>query len=477
MRVRRIVLAVALVGSGLAVSLVTSATPASADIQPTGYVNQIFPTSSARTGSAMCVDVPGSTSAYGAQLVQYGCSGNSNQSWRMEARNGGYQIVSNLNNLCWDVWNFSTQWGGIIAQYACTGGTNQIFNKVDNAVGTMSIVSAYSGLCVDIGGYGANWSAGVIQWPCLLSDNQMFTTTTRPSFGYIDEIVGTDTGIKISGWTIAANAPGYQLAYQVGVNGQVVNAPYSFAQEYRPDVGAGYPGVGNYRGISREFDLNLPPGNLYSICVQSQSYGLYSNIRCGRVGLQVSGQSIAGGPPSQNAHIDGCRLVVPRPLTGFYDPIKIEDQGVVGGAPINYGYVVPIAMGLWGAKMPQFTYTQGGVGDRGIRVKTVLTMIDAATTRNYCGGILQIGLYADRVQMKINGTYFANQTAIQRTNTMMHEIGHAFSLDHPTVPVDDKNSYRDCIYTVMNAVAGCPQPTGYFPTANDISIVQSLYPS
>ncbi len=73
---------------------------ANANSQPIGYVNNLFPVSSGRAGISMCMDIPYSSWSYGTQLIEWPCTGEVNQSWRIVATGGGYEISSNMNNYC-----------------------------------------------------------------------------------------------------------------------------------------------------------------------------------------------------------------------------------------------------------------------------------------------------------------------------------------------------------------------------------------
>jgi hypothetical protein len=427
----------------------------------------------------MCIDVPGSSTGWGVQLVQWGCTNNSNQSWRLEAQNGGYRVVSNYNNLCWDVPYSSISWGAALTQYPCTGGWNQTFYKADNEVGTMSLVAAHSQQCVDVTGYGQNWGAGLQQWPCSLGDNQMFTTTAKPAFGYIQDIVGTDTGVLIVGWTIAANAPQYQLGYQVIVNGQVINAPYTLATEYRPDVAFVYPGTGANRGIYREFPLDfLVPGAVNSICIQSQSWGVYSNLRCGEVGLSESYQV---GPGSTAVPLDknipNCKLRVPK-INGIYKTINIEDSGLSGGASVNYSNAVLAAGNQWSSKMSRIQFSSNLGSDPTVKVYSMLTNPAGsdviASTRAFCGGFVGQGRSANQARVRVAQSKMVNKSASDQTLLLVHELGHAFGLGHPGAPPSNPSQF--CFNTVMNDYGPCPQGLSYFPTSSDVAAVSAKYP-
>jgi Ricin-type beta-trefoil lectin domain len=455
--------------------------PAFADTQPIGSVNQIFPASSGRVGTGMCIDIPGSSYTLGVQLIQWGCTGNLNQSWRLEPQNGGYQVVSNHNNLCWDVPYSSTTWGAAMTQWACTGGWNQTFYKSDNGVGTMTLVAAHSQQCVDMSGYGTNWGSGLSQWPCTGTDNQQFTTTARPSFGYIDDIVGTDEGVVISGWTIAANAPQYQLGYQVVVNGQVVNAPYSFANAFRPDVGGAYPGTGNSRGIDAEFTLSLPPGNIYTVCIQSQSFGVYATLRCGEVGLSEEVSTQVGGPVPLSNAIPNCKLKIPK-ANGVYGTINIQDMGLFnsqfGTATVNYSDTALAAGNQWAAKINKLSFTKNSGANPMVKVESWDSFPGSnintlARFRNFCGGLFGGSKWANKARIQVKQLTMSKHNSDEQKTILMHELGHVLGMGHPG---NNTSTTAYCASTVMNTNQPCPQGSSYFPTVNDINDINGKYP-
>lgn len=119
-------------------------------------------------------------------------------------------------------------------------------------------------------------------WGCYYTDNHQFTTSLKPAFGYIDSIVGTESGIEINGWTMAPDAPTTALGYQVIVDGVVINPPYGYANTNRSDVGSAFPGYGDWHGMYAEVPASLAVG-YHVVCIQGQSGGVYSQLGCGTI--------------------------------------------------------------------------------------------------------------------------------------------------------------------------------------------------
>jgi hypothetical protein len=72
-------------------------------------------------GSGLCLNVPGSTSTTGTQLIQYGCqgSGTTNDQWSLVAVGSRYHIVSRVNSLCVNIAGNSGSSGGKVIQWGC----------------------------------------------------------------------------------------------------------------------------------------------------------------------------------------------------------------------------------------------------------------------------------------------------------------------------------------------------------------------
>lgn len=98
--------------------------------------------------------------------------------------------------------------------------------------------------------------AGLSLAPVLLAGY-----TDASPIGSLDDAIGVRGGVYVRGWTFDPDSPTAAIEAH-GWAGSVGKA--MVANEYRPDVGNAYPGVGNYHGYSGV--IPLPPGN-YNVCV------------------------------------------------------------------------------------------------------------------------------------------------------------------------------------------------------------------
>jgi hypothetical protein len=73
--------------------------------------------------------VNSASTADGATVLQYTCSGRTNQQWQLRDVNGYVQVVARHSGKCLDVTSASTADGAAVVQYACGSGTNQQWTR------------------------------------------------------------------------------------------------------------------------------------------------------------------------------------------------------------------------------------------------------------------------------------------------------------------------------------------------------------
>jgi hypothetical protein len=342
MRIPRLALAAVLSLPTVVVGVITDAPPTQA--QAAESLGSVYMVNSGRVGSTMCLDIPYSSSQAGLQLTQWGCTGNPNQQWYLTASTGGSFLVrSSLNNYCLDIPYSSLSAGAAVTQYPCHGGANQRFFRINNAQNTSTYVNANSNLCVDVQGYGTNWGALMTQYNCAGTDNQQQTTSAKPVFGYVDVQRASPQMMRVEGWRATPIIPNSAISGRVLYNGSPAGDIPVYNFTYRPDVGAAYPGYGNYNG----FSATIPVSSLGSFvaCVQAanpvggQYYDIGNTCRTSQSGINplIPTETPQGAPPS------GYNSALCRPFQGRASyPYSIDtgfglDSGSVTGAMAAWG--------------------------------------------------------------------------------------------------------------------------------------------
>jgi pectin methylesterase-like acyl-CoA thioesterase len=137
------------------------------------------------TTSGLCIDVVGGSTANGALLQQWGCSGAAWQQFTVVARTGGYNLVNANSGRCVDVPGSSTSSGVQLQQWGCGDGTktNQLWTFVASGSGTYQIVSAVSGLCLSDKDASTASGGAVIQETCSANTNKQWSFTGTSSSG------------------------------------------------------------------------------------------------------------------------------------------------------------------------------------------------------------------------------------------------------------------------------------------------------
>jgi len=128
--------------------------------------------------SGKCGDVAGASTANNAAVIQYTCSGGTNQQWRLQNLNNGYyQIVARHSEKCADVTSASTTAGAAVIQYTCGSGTNQQW-QLSSTGGYYTLVSRNSGLCLDVTSASTADHAAFDQYTCSGATNQQWSLPT-----------------------------------------------------------------------------------------------------------------------------------------------------------------------------------------------------------------------------------------------------------------------------------------------------------
>jgi len=106
-----------------------------------------------RTGTAQAVDVPGSSTTGGTQLIQWTWHGTDNQRWTLTAAPDGSYTARNVKSgLCMDVSGAATSPGAAVIQWTCTGNDNQRWRISPAPGGGYTLASVHSGLLLTSAG-------------------------------------------------------------------------------------------------------------------------------------------------------------------------------------------------------------------------------------------------------------------------------------------------------------------------------------
>jgi hypothetical protein len=123
--------------------------------------------------SGKCIDVASGSMEDRANIMQYTCSSDHNQKWRLrEIVAGEFQIKALHSSRCMDVASGSTEDGANILQYACSNADNQRWRKQFATDGSFSLVSKHSNKCADVADWSTENSGNIRLWTCSGRENQ-----------------------------------------------------------------------------------------------------------------------------------------------------------------------------------------------------------------------------------------------------------------------------------------------------------------
>lgn len=218
----------ALFSSALALGACSSAGPseetAEASVDGLSGVTALTAVSSGK-----CVDVLSSSTANGAKIQQYTCSGGNNQRFTLkDMGNSQYELVNVLSGKCLDVTNVSTANGAALQQWSCGGSANQLWKLVSKGSGIYQVQSVNSGKCLDVTGPSTANGAIIQQWSCGSGTNQQFKMTVSGSGGGSGGATGSG-GSSAGGTTGAGGATGSSGSTGIGGTtnsyGTIVGSP------------------------------------------------------------------------------------------------------------------------------------------------------------------------------------------------------------------------------------------------------------
>jgi hypothetical protein len=119
-------------------------------------------------GTNKCVDVPSNTATKdGANVQQYDCSGQPNQTWQLvQVGPDTYAIVNQGSRLALDVAGQSKQNAAAVNQYHWAGQPTQTWRLQPSGTDTFMLVNSGSGKCLDVANRSAANGATIQQYDC-----------------------------------------------------------------------------------------------------------------------------------------------------------------------------------------------------------------------------------------------------------------------------------------------------------------------
>jgi hypothetical protein len=234
-----------------------------------------------------------------------------------------------------------------------------------------------------------------------------------PTFGWLDNItLYTDGTLRVEGWAATSDYPTTPLGIRVLIDGQHAIPNFRSANEYRPDVGAAYPGYGNYHGFN--FTVPVPTG-LHTVTIEAQNSGVYNTIDGSRTYNLTSVDRLFRG---------GSILAIP----GSAVP-----QTYWRSISNPYASNIDWAASKWNntATYLDLTYTSSESASK-VRFYTGTYTGDwpAVTYTHYCANPASLNITG--CAYAVTNIYFdtADMTSYP-TKVAAHEFGHAWGLAHP----------------------------------------------
>jgi pectinesterase len=140
------------------------------------------------TTSGKCLDVVAGSKDNGAQLQQWGCSGDTWQQFTVVSGGSGVYTLRNVNSgRCLDVPGGAATSGLRLQQWGCGDGTksNELWRFAGSGSGTYQVISVATGLCMSDEGASTASGAAIIQETCTANSNKQWAfeppSTARPT--------------------------------------------------------------------------------------------------------------------------------------------------------------------------------------------------------------------------------------------------------------------------------------------------------
>ena len=114
--------------------------------------------------SGKALDVKESSTANGADVIQWSAGSGNNQKWVITNMGNGYKLINVNSQKALDVYNSSTAEGADVIQWTDNGQNNQRWNLIDLGNGYYNVVNVNSGKLLDVDRGSLADGGNVLQW-------------------------------------------------------------------------------------------------------------------------------------------------------------------------------------------------------------------------------------------------------------------------------------------------------------------------
>lgn len=169
--------------------------------------------------SGMVLDVASASTANGANVLQWGATGATNQRWTLTQLSGGYySIIGVASGRSLEVYQSGTADGTNVSIWDYSGANNQQWQFISVGNGYYRIVNRNSGKDLDVASQSESPGANVAQWGYWAGENQQWGLLKITHSGQLTWTL-TSTGVPADVQTRITNAMNAACArYNAGAN-------------------------------------------------------------------------------------------------------------------------------------------------------------------------------------------------------------------------------------------------------------------